>query len=405
MKFPKSASNSRDLKVLNRLLVLNTIRKQGPIARYEVAKTTGLTPPTVTVIVNDLIRAGVVNETGAGESNGGRKPVLLELNPRSGYILAVRLQHGEIMAALLDLGSNVLESRYFKLDTAAPETVVDVIAESLHFFLERTGIAREQILWCGVASPGLIDCSAGMLERSFNLGWKRVPLGPMLTERLSAIPVHIENISNAAALGEKVYGGGRAVDDLIYINLSIGIGAGIIIDKEVYHGVQGYAGEIGHIALYPEKGPKCSCGQYGCFEAVCGIRAVIERIRAEIPDEVFSRCGVSKVRLTPHDLLNPLFLETAEVKKVLGEIGRLAGVAIANLVSLFNIPTVILGGELSRTGGAFLDAAVRQAKEGALPEIGETLQIICSTMREDPPLIGIYALVLDKVFATDQWLA
>ena len=120
MKLFKPASNSRDLKILNRLSVLNTIRKRGLIARNEVAKVTSLTPSTVTVIVSDLIEKGVIKEVGSGESSGGRKPVLLELEPRAGFIFAIRLQHGEIVAALLDIGGNILESRSFQLDTSLP---------------------------------------------------------------------------------------------------------------------------------------------------------------------------------------------------------------------------------------------------------------------------------------------
>jgi N-acetylglucosamine repressor len=404
MKLSKSASNSRDLKVLNRLLVLNTIRKRGPIARYEVAKVTSLAPPTVTVIVNDLIKAGVITEIGSGESSGGRKPVLLELNRRSGFIFAVRLQHDEIVVAILDITGNILESRYLKVNTALPDDVVNAIKESFDLILEHTEIQRKNVLWCGVASPGLVDSYQGIIDRSANLGWRKVPLGAMLSKSLDGIPVHVENISNAAALGEKVFGSGRGSTDLIHLNLSVGIGAGIIIGNEVYNGVQGYAGEVGHMVLLPENGPLCSCGRYGCFEAVCGVRAVMERIKAELPDEIFHKLGTSKLRIDINEIMNPLFMEIPEVKRVMQDTGYLIGIAVANLVSLFNIPTVILGGELARVGEIILEAVTKKVKECTLPEIGETVQIIGSTMREDPPLMGVYAMVLERVFHTEEWL-
>jgi predicted NBD/HSP70 family sugar kinase len=402
LKNSKSASNSRDLKVLNRLLVLNTIRKNGSIARYEVAKVTGLTPPTVTVIVNNLIKCGVVKETGAGESNGGRKPVLLELEHRAGFILAVRLQHGEIMAALLDLTGNILESRYFKLDTTVPAEVVATIKDSLDLFIERAGIPREKVFWCGVASPGLIDYNKGIVVHSSNLGWHKVPLGEMLSQSLSGIAVHVENISNVAALGEKVYGGGRGLADLIYLNLSIGIGAGIIINNEVYNGTQGYAGEVGFMVLVPDSGPQRLFGKGGYFEAFCGVKAVIERVKSETSNELLNESGVPKHRLQINDLANPLIKEIPEVKKILFEVENLIGIAIANLVVLFNIPMVILGGEL--VGVISLAAINSKVKQYLLPDIGESVQVISSTMKEDPPLIGVYALVLEKLFSSDEWL-
>jgi N-acetylglucosamine repressor len=402
LKKMKSASNSRDLKVLNRLLVLNTIRKNGPIARYEVAKITGLTPPTVTVIVSELMKRGVVKETGAGKSNGGRRPVFLELESSAGFIFAVRLQSGEIMAALMDITGNVLESRYLKLDTEFPEAVVAAIRECLDQFIKRTGTPRERVLWCGVAFPGLIDISQSTVVRSFNLGWNKAPLGEMLSHSLSGIRVHIENISNAAALGEKVYGSGRGLPDLMYLNLSVGIGAGIILNHQVYNGTQGYAGEVGHMTLAPETGPQCLCGRYGCFEAFCGIRAVLERIKTEAPPECFEEWGVAKHRLGFDDLSIPFIRESPHVKAILADVENYIGIAIANLVSLFNIPLVILGGEM--VGVLSLNAINEKVKARLFPEIGETVRVVGSVMREDPPLMGVYALVLEKVFASDQWL-
>lgn len=402
MKNSKSASNSHDLKILNRLRVLNTIRKNGPIARYEVAKVTGLTPPTVTVIVSELKKKGVVNEIGAGESNGGRKPVLLELERRAGFILAVRLQHGEIMAALLDVTGNILESRYLKLDTTVPENVVDTIKASLDLFIERVGVSKQKVLWCGVASPGLIDFNQGIVVRSSNLGWNKVPLGAMLSQGLPGISVHIENISNVAALGEKVYGGGRGLAELIYLNLSVGIGAGIVINNKVYNGTQGYAGEVGLMVLQPEGDSQCLDGKAGCFEALCGVGAVMERIKSEATNELFDKLGVAKQRLEINDLSNPLIMENAAVKKILSDVANLIGIAIANMVSLLNISKVILGGELAAV--ISLDAINSKVKRCLIPEMGESVQVIHSTMREDPPLMGVYTLVLEKLFASDEWL-
>jgi N-acetylglucosamine repressor len=402
LKKLNSASNSRDLKVLNRILVLDTIRKKGPIARYEVAKITALTPPTVTVIVNYLKQAGLVNEIGTGESNGGRKPVLLELERHAGYIYAVSLQHGEVTAALLDIAGNILESRYLKLDTTIPNNVVATIKDSLDLFVERTGISREKVFWLGVASPGLIDVSHGIVVRSSNLGWSQVPLGEMLSKDLAGIAVHIENISNVAALGEKIYGGGRGLDNLIYLNLSVGIGAGIIINNEVYNGAQGYAGEIGLMVLLPEGGPKGLLGKEGSFEALGGIGAVIERIKAETSNELFSKTEFSKHRLEITDLSNPLVREIPAVQKVLSEVEKFIGIAIANMVGLFNIPKVILGGELARV--ISLAAVNDKVRQCLFPEMSDSVEVICSSMKEDPPLMGVYTLVLDKLFATDEWL-
>jgi DNA-binding MarR family transcriptional regulator len=122
-----TGSNSKDLKVLNRLLVRDMIRRLGPIARYEIAKETGLTPSTVTVIVAELLEAGVIKEVGHGASSGGRRPILLELNPTAAYVFAIRIQRGELMTAIFDLGKNIMAQRYSHLDTDLPDNVVEMI--------------------------------------------------------------------------------------------------------------------------------------------------------------------------------------------------------------------------------------------------------------------------------------
>lgn len=402
MKLLRNASNSHDLKVLNRLSVLEIIRKQGPVARYEVAKLTKLTPPTVTVIVNELLKAGIINEVGEGKSSGGRKPVMLELNSHYGYIFAVRIQRGEIVSALIDLAGTILENRRLKLETAVPEDVVSAVKSCFEQLLKISEIPKQRVFWCGVASPGLVDPYRGVVERSANLNWGKVPFGKMLAEALQ-LPVHIENISNAAALGEKVFGGGRGLSDLIYLNLSVGIGAGIIINNEVYGGARGYAGEVGHMVLSPSGGPKCTCGRQGCFEAFCGVHAILERIKTKVPDEIFNQLNISKARICIDDVMNPRFFKSHEVQEVFQDAAGLIGIMVANLVSLFDIETIILGGELARAGDYLLKTVSRVVMERTLAEIGKTVQIFSSAMSEDPPLMGVYALVIDKLFHDEEW--
>ena len=261
----KIASNSGDVRIYNRILIRNIIRKMGPIARYELAKETGLTPPTITAIVNELMEDGIVMEVGYGESKGGRRPVMLELNSKAAYIFAVRIQRDEAVTALFDIGGNILEHHKQALDTSMVDDVVDAIGNSFDWLIENTGIKKEKVLCCGVASPGLINIHRGLIVHSSNLKWDQVPIGALLSKRLYGIPIYVENISNAAALAEKEYGCGRGCHNLVYLNLSVGIGAGIIIDDKLYSGSRGYAGEIGHILLFE---PQLSKDRCSYFESV-----------------------------------------------------------------------------------------------------------------------------------------
>ena len=399
----RNAGNSKNIKTHNRILIRDIIRKYGPIARYEVAREAGLTPPTVTMVVNELMRDGVVMEVGFGESNGGRRPVLLELNPKAGYVFAVRLQRYEAVTALFDLGGNVLSHYKQALDTSEAEEVVAAIGDSYDWLIKNTGIDKKKVLCCGLASPGIINSQRGVIEHSSNLRWDKVPLGAMLSKRLYGTPVQVENISNAAALAEKEFGCGRGYQDLIYINLSVGVGAGIIIGGEIYGGSKGYAGEIGHTTLVPVGGPKCACGRDGCLEAICGVRAIMERINKELPERVWEEHGLNKRKLTIHDLLLPSLFEIKEVKDILEETGKWVGIVVANLVSIFNPSLIILGGEVPKTGEQFISAVINEMNKRMLKELMGTVKVISSTMEEDPPLIGAYALALEMLFSTEKW--
>lgn len=400
----KSASNSKDLKVLNRILVLNTIRKNGPIARYEVAKFTSLTPPTVTVIVNDLIEKGIVQEIGRGESNGGRRPVMLKLNNYARYILAVRIQHGEIIVALLDLESNIIESISRKFDTNNPTEVVSVIVASFNLIITNSKINKDKVLWCAVASPGLINSFKGSIEHSSNLKWGKVNLSEILSQALGGIPVHIENISNAAALGEKMYGKGYGCSNLIYLNLSVGIGAGIIINDQLFTGAQGYAGEIGKIGVRTKTVPdKERPLQYESFEEVCGVLNIFKRIKEEVPEEIFERHKIAKHQITIDKIFLPPLVEIPEIKQILLEAAYIIGSKIAELISLFNTEMIILGGEWTKAESLLLDTVSRVVRENTFREMGESIKIVISSMEEDPPLMGVYALVLEKLFSSEEW--
>mgnify|MGYP000937834741 CR=1 FL=1 len=399
----KLSSNTSDVRRINRLLVRDIIRKQGPICRSDIAKVAGLTPPTVTNIVSEMLAAGTVEEVGYGESTGGRRPVMLVLNPNAGFILAAGIQRSVTRVALMDLSDNVLARRDTHVSVSSPYEMAAAIRESFESLLGETGIPKEKILWCGVASPGLVNPDLGVVETSSNLAWKKVPFAHILSENLSGIPVHIENISNAAALGEKAYGIGKGYPNLIYLSVSIGIGAGIIIDNTVFRGSRGYAGEIGHVPMTVYNGPQCACGREGCLEAFCGVPAVIRRVKAQVSDEEFKTLGVDKDSIEIPHLTKPPLLGIPAVKRIMDETGHLIGIAIAHLVSLFDTEMVILGGELGRVEDAFLETVMRSARDHSLVEFAETIRVVRSTMHEQPELMGAYVLAMEEVFALEDW--
>ncbi len=399
----RSGTNNRDLRIRNRLLVRNTIRESGPIARYEISKAMGLTPPTVTVIVNQLIAEGAVQEIGTGESSGGRRPVMLAINPRAASVFAVRVQRGEAITALIDVAGNIIGIREIRLDALTPEDLARRLVSELSSLLDATRVPRESVLWCGVASPGLVNPATGVVERSTNLAWTHVPFGPMLSEGLGGIPVHVENISNAAAIAEMEYGCAKGCGNLVYVNLSVGIGAGVIADRQVFGGARGYAGEIGHMALEMRDGAQCSCGRDGCFEAYCGLGAVMDRLRGVLSEDVCRSHGVSRAELSIADVLNTSIYDAPKVREVLDDVAYMVGIAVSNLICLLNPDMVVLGGELAQAGDRFVGTVSRTAEARAIGEMSSMCRIVKSVMQQDPPLMGAYLLALGHVLTMDAW--
>ena len=398
----RSGTTSRDMRHQNRLLVRDIIRLKGPISRNEIARVTGLTPPTITNVVNELLASNMVREIGPGESTGGRRPVLLELNPNAGFVFAARIQRGEIVTALLDLVGTVLASSRTSLDNTDPDTFIQAIAGAFEMLAAGAGVARHQALWCGVAPPRLVDPERGVVHRSSNLAWSQVALGPMLSDAIGGIPVHVENVSKAAALGEKAYGSGQGYQNLVYLNLSVGISAGIIVDNQVFSGSRGYAGEIGHVATVANGGPLCACGQYGCLEATCGLKALLKKVADETPAEALKALGIDAAQLSVEHLTGEL-AQVPQVRRIIQEAGKTIGLFISTVMTLFDPEIVILGGELARLDETFLDAVVRSARKHGLADIVQNIPIVRSTMRDDPGLMGAYALALDEVFALEDW--
>lgn len=384
---------------------MNAIRKHGPVGRLKVASLTGIAPSAVTGIVNELIQDGMVLEVGRGESTGGRRPANLAVNPEAGYIFAVRIQHGTIAAALLDLGGHALETRWQRLEKARPETAIANIGSSLAMLAANTGIDRPKIIRCGVAVPGLINYAEGMVERASNLAWNRVPLATMLSQRLGGIPVRIENISNAAAFGEMVYGTGDGCANLIYVNLSVGIGAGIIIGRQLFSGSKGYAGEIGGAPIPLAAGlTGGNPARHKTFEELCGIRAIMDQVCTQIPDEVFQELGLPKSRIDIDEILLAPLINIQAIRRIVREAGCLIGVKVAELINLFNPEMVILGGELTTAGNVLLDAVIETVEMNTLAEIRRSVKIVISSMRKDPSLMGAYGLVLEDFFNSGDWL-
>ncbi len=378
-------------------IVADAIRRNQPISRVDVARSTRLSRATVTGIVQQLVRGGWVVEAGSGPSARGRRPVLLRLNPQAIYCLALKIAPGRVTAAIADLGAQILASAWVDLPpgTAGLMDAVDRCTEGA---LREVGIERGRLVGVGVALPGVVDAASGRTRDAHLLGWADFPVKKRLRDHFG-LPVFVENDANAMTLAERCYGAGRDCTHLVGVTLGIGIGAGIVIGGQIYRGAIGGAGELGHTVVEPD-GPLCACGRRGCLEEVAGDRGIVAHAREALAAASGSALG----GIGPDEWTRERVVEAALdgdplAAEVVRAAGHRIGASLTNVVDLLNPEVLVIGGELTTQAGELLLAPIREViGERAFSVLGRDLSIVPAALGNDGFLIGAAALVIQEVF-------
>ncbi len=402
----KEPGNSKYVKKLNRMAVINTIKEHEPISRRQLAKITGLTPPAITGIIREFLDMGIVREVGLEKSRGGRRPVKLCFNPDAGYVVGVEVTRYESFIGTADLKNDPTDFRMAKIDMTDPKAGIQELAAVIKQMISEKEYIQKTFLGVGVAFPGLFNVYEGSVKRSINLGhcWDSFPVKEILEKELE-LPVFIENNSNASALAERWFGGGSDCKDLVYINLGEGISAGIIINDRILQGASGYAGEIGHMSIR-EDGPLCNCGNRGCLESICGIPALVRRAKAELPiisdDDALKRVWVDNGKISIDDLIKSANIKNSYSWELLKQMSVYIGKAIANTVNFYNPKIVFIGGKMAVAAEYFMDVIRETVNTHAFPEIALSTDIRISSLKEKSGAMGACALVLRHVFKSNS---
>lgn len=380
--------DNRLLRNLNRVLILNLVRQHGPISRVKLAQETGLESSTITSIIKDLLEIGIVQEIGRGESRGGRRPILLDLNPLYGVTLGVKVESCRLLLGLLDLKGRLLVKTEEAFPKGSdPRTVFAALQRGLHRLLPN----EENLLGIGIGVSGFVDQATGTLVYSPILGWKRVQISKILEEELK-LPVFVDNDVSALTLAELWYGAGRHFRNFLCVTVGEGIGAGIVIEGRLYEGALGGAGEIGHICIDPD-GPRCRCGEIGCLE-VFASDAFLERRAQEA-----LRAGQGTFQQpTPEALVEAARRGDTVAQRLFVEMGRYLGLGLKNAVNLLNPEAVILGGERAGAYPFFGPALEEEVRKHAFPEEAKELNILLAELGEAGWLIGAATLALSPIF-------
>ncbi|RKR75432.1 ROK family transcriptional regulator [Frondihabitans australicus] len=351
-------------RVHNRAVVLQALFHQGAMSRADLARESGLTRPTVSVLVAELEADGIVAEIGQREDvRVGKPATLVEINPDAFHMIVLDLSSADrFVGAVVNLRGEVVDRADLAIDGAVRE---DAIARVIRLAERLSALTTQRILGIGVGSPGIVD-DQGVVREALHLEWFDLPLRQRLADYFH-LPVLVANDANVAALGVHTF---REVPglSLMVVTIEHGVGVGLIIGGSLVEGEQFSAGEIGHVTVGADgEGALCTCGRRGCLETVIGARYLSDRIAG---------------------------LDEGARGEVLRDAGRALGVVAAPVISALNLNEVVLSGPSDLLDGPFRDAAVDTIKARTLSVVGEGLSLRTTQGDGDLVLLGGASLVL-----------
>lgn len=321
------------------------------------------------------------------------------------YYLGLDLGGTKILTGLADNeGKIIARSRRDTEADLGEDKIIENMTATIEDVLEKTGVSRDQIITLGIGSPGPLDSKKGIIIENANLPWKNVQLVDRMESALG-IKTLLQNDANAAALGEKWFGAGKNVDNMVYITISTGIGGGAIIEQELFTGVNDNACEVGHTVIDPN-GPLCGCGNHGCLEAFSSGTSIGKRAREA------AAAGESKEMLELADNIvedidavicaQAAYQGDQVAKDIFKNAGYHLGIGLGNVVNTFNTEMIILGGGVMKAADLFLDEAIKTMEDISLKGSLEKVTVKEAELGSDIGLIGAIAVAMEDRLVKDD---
>ena len=393
------------MKSTNLSIVLNLIREKGPISRADIAKLTKLTPPTISNLTKELLVEERIVEQSLGESSGGRKPTLLTLNSERHHIIGVDIGSHEMNLILTNLTGEVKHSIIQAMPSSVKkESLLSLLTKSIRTMII-SAPEPEKLIGIGVAMHGIVDVAKGESVFAPNLNLHHIPIKDIL-EKEFGLMVIVENDARAIAHGHQWFGHEKGAQDLACINVGRGIGAGLIIDGELYLGHDFISGEIGHMAI-DLHGPTCSCGNNGCLQTFATGPAIAERMRAKLEEGESSSLSVmlgdgSCSEITGEEVFEAAKAGDSLAQQVLQEAGEYLGIGLTNLIHIINPEKIVLSGGVINAREFLLDTVQETIQKRALTEKAKKTVITVSSFGSYATVIGAISLVLRELFSESR---
>lgn len=373
------------MKRMNRFRVLRLVRR-GPVARSELAVEMGLTRAGISLIVADLMREGVLTETGRRHSKGGRKAVLLELLPKYAHAVGLNISRTGAEVGLVDLSGHLVLSTSLSLHPTSRAAALSSIKRALR----RIRAAADGVcLGLGISTPGPVDITSGMVLNPPNFDlWHGVNL---CDELRGAVGNNVVLANNAQALTitERAYGKGRECNNFMLLVVDSGIGAGIVRGDELYTGWHGFGSEVGHTSIN-YNGALCSCGQRGCVELHAATPAVLQRAQVAHP-------GLQ----TWEEFVDMAHSGDRVCCRLIDQQARAIATALVNALNILELEAVVLTGDVLYRGELIRAAIERYINQSAINRRLHRISVHLSSLREHHELIAAAGITIEKFFQGD----
>ena len=381
----------RVMRAHNRAVVLDVVRRSGPLARTEVARRTSLAKPTVSTIVDDLLADGLVHEVGVGTSTaaGGRPPTFLDYDVERDAYVGVHVGVDLTTVAVANGRGAVVAVRSCKSAIGSPPRSIAHVTALLDDAMSAAKVKRRTVRHVTIALPGLVDRETGVCILAPNLRWTDVPVVELFGEALG-MPVTVWNTPHASAFAESRQGAAREVATFVWLYVGPGVGSAIMQDGELVTGTRGFAGEIGHCRI-ADNGPQCHCGKRGCLEAYTSTEAIGRAARD---------AGVPSRTQTPRlsEVVRAAREGHAGALGVLEDAGHMLGLGASYLVGILNPELVVVGGESAEAFEFLLDPLRGALAQDALE--AEQVPVVASSIEGDAGVAGAVLLAFEAGLAS-----
>jgi len=400
-------ANAKLSKQINRELVLKIIYNRRPISRANIANITGLTPASISKIIDEFIDIGLVYEIRKDVSNYGRKPVLIDINSESYHIVGIYIARKSISGIITNLNADIKKKIIYEKSKLSDKKLLDNVNDLISKLLDSSKTDKNKILGIGMAVPGPINANKGEIlnseiseEPPYN--WKKVPLTESVSKKFG-LPVFADNCSNTSALGESWFGNGMNYKNFVLFSFGEGVGSGLILKNRLYRGEDDIIGEIGHTTIYAD-GPRCECGNYGCMELYVKNHTILKKyneLAKKYPNSKLAKSNIKKIE----DIYNfseesdPIYIE------IIDHLTKYLGIGTVNLINTLNPEAVIIG--TNEIGDIKMDAVINKirkiVKNRAYSVVRDKVRIIPSKLGNNAQLVGSICLVLRDFFKLESY--